>query len=127
MEFLLIPSVSQSVHLGGLSVALLIGSHQLPIRLDLLLCHRLEVFDLAYPLLLHLIFEGVKLPLQGLLLSIGLLELVPYGLEPAFLVQCLPLQLGDFLGQAEFGLRGNLLVVLLYLHLRVLRLIRLLL
>ena len=77
--------------------------------------------------MLHLIFEGVKLPLQGLLLSIGLLELVPYGLEPAFLVQCLPLQLGDFLGQAEFGLRGNLLVVLLYLHLRVLRLIRLLL
>lgn len=74
-----------------------------------------------------MIFEGVKLPLQGLLLSIGLLELVPDGLEPAFLVQCLPLQLSDFLGQAELRLTRNLLIVLLYLHLRVLRLVRLLL
>ena len=39
LELLLIPSISQSVHLGGLSVALLIGSHQLPIRLYLFLSH----------------------------------------------------------------------------------------
>ena len=38
-----------------------------------------------------MIFQGVKLPLQGLLLSICLLEFVPDGLKSAFLIQSLPL------------------------------------